>query len=439
MKIIEHPILRWILPGTKIKRYILAFSIGIILIIYSTAVIYFSAANYSRVNFIKRMFLVDLAKKIPFGDIVVPIIGSIILFFAIALIVIGLKELVISISSALVPNKSREEIMNLVFEQRKENLKKRIVVIGGGTGTSTVLRGLKKYFVKTSAIITVADSGGSSGRLRKELGILPPGDLRNCLVALADENSTTARLLNFRFNEKESCLNGHSIGNLLIAALTRMKGDFGDAVIELSKMLSINGEVMPFTTENITLYAELEDGNTVEGESKITEYHGKIKHIYIKPDNAKPYIEALKRIGAADVIVIGPGSLYTSVIPPLLLPTINDTVKRSKAIKVYVSNIMTEPGETSSYTAYDHLKTIENVLGNGVIDYVLVNDRTPSKYILEKYKESGAELVQPDVSLIQKEGIKYIKDNFADERGDAVRHDPEKLARAIIEIAKKKA
>jgi uncharacterized cofD-like protein len=438
MKITEHSILKWILPGTKIKRYILALTVGIILVLYSTAVIYFSVANYSKVTFIKKLFLVGLSKKIPFGEIVVPIVGIIILFIAISLIVIGLKELIVSISSALVPDKSRKEIMNLVFEKRREDLKKKIVVIGGGTGTSTVLKGLKKHFVKISAIITVADSGGSSGKLRKEMGILPPGDLRNCLVALADDNSEVARLLDFRFSEKNSCLNGHSMGNLLIAALTRMNGDFGDAVIELSKMLSISGEVMPFTTEDITLCAEFEDGNIIEGESEITAYHGKIKRIYIKPDNAKPYIEALKRIESADVIAIGPGSLYTSVIPPILLPTINDTVRRSKGTKVYISNIMTEPGETDGFTAYDHAKAIIDILGNGTIDYVLVNSGTISKYVEEKYKDSGAEIVKPDVSMIETNGIKCVKDNFAIERGDTVRHNPEKLAKAILEIAKKK-
>ncbi len=436
MKISEHPLLRWALPGTKIKRYILAFSIGIIMILYFSGVLYFSVYSYSRVRTAKILFLVSLSNKIPFGKTVIPVISIFGLFIALVLIVLGIKELIISISSALVPEKSRKEIMNLVFEKRKEDLKKKIVVIGGGTGTSTVLRGLKKHFVKISAIITVADSGGSSGRLRRELGILPPGDLRNCLAALADEHSEAAQLLNFRFREKSSCLNGHSMGNLLIAALTRMNGDFGDAVLKLGKMLAINGEVMPFTNEDITLCAEFEDGKIIEGEAEITEYHGKIKKIYIKPDTAKPYIEALKRIESADVIVIGPGSLYTSVLPPLLLPTINDTVRRSKATKIYIPNIMTEPGETDQFSAYDHLKVVTDFLGSEVIKYALVNNSTPGKYLLEKYKESGSIPVEPDISKIEALGVKCIVRNFATERGGTIRHDPEKLAKAIIEIAK---
>lgn len=439
MKIIEHPFLRWMLPGVRIKRYIISLIVGMLLLIYAIAVMYFSMVNYSHIILIKKIFLVGLSHRIPFGSIVIPVIGGIILFFAIAFIVLGLKELIISISSALAPDKSKNEIMNIVFEKRKENLKKKIVVIGGGTGTSTVLMGLKKQFVKISAIITVADSGGSSGRLRREFGILPPGDLRNCLAALAQDNSTAAKLLNFRFNEKNSCLSGHSMGNLLIAALTRMNGDFGDAVIQLGKILSINGEVMPFTTENITLCAEFEDGNTMEGEAEITAYHGKIKNIFIKPDTAKPYIEALKRIESADVIVIGPGSLYTSVVPPLLLPTINDTLKRSTAIKVYISNIMTEPGETDKFTAYDHLVQIIHILGENTINYVLVNEGPISKYILDKYKKSGAEPVEPTISEIEAKNVKCIKRNFATERGDTIRHNPERLAEAILEIARKKA
>ncbi len=437
MKIAEHSFLKWLLPGVKIKRYLLSIAAGIILLLYGTAVIYFQYASYSNISLFKKISLRGLSKVLPFGSIAVIIIAFVLLFFAISLIVLGLRELVVSISSALVPEKSRSEIMNIVFEKRKEDLKRKIVVIGGGTGTSTILRGLKDEFVKISAVITIADSGGSSGRLRKEMGIPPPGDIRNCLTALAEEGSISSKLLDFRFSEKNSCLDGHSMGNLLIAALTRIKGDFGDAVITLSKILNIKGEVMPFTTEDITLVAEFEDGTIIEGESEITAHRGKIKRIMIKPDNAKPYIEALKRISDADVIVIGPGSLFTSVLPPLLLPSVNDTITRSKAVKVYVCNVMTELGETDNFTASMHLKRILSVLGEGSVDYILANNGRVSDYLLEKYRESGSVPVIPDCDEIKKTGVKCIAENFVSERGDTIRHNPKKVAEKILSITKK--
>ncbi len=437
MRITEHPFLKWLLPGIKIKRYLISIAVGIILLIYGISVIYFQTVTSSKLLFFKKISLIEIASKIPFGNTVVTVLALIILFFSVALIILGLRELVISISSALVPDRSRSEIMNLVFEKRKEDLKKRIVVIGGGTGVSTVLRGLKYEFVKISAVITVADSGGSSGRLRKEMGILPPGDIRNCLTALADDGSLSSKLLDFRFKERDSCLNGHSMGNLMIAALTRIKGDFGDAVINLGKLLGINGEVMPFTTEDISLVAEFEDGTVIEGESEITSYKGKIKKINIKPDNAKPYIEALKRIHEADVIVIGPGSLYTSVIPPLLLPAINDTVSRSKATKIFVCNIMTEPGETDDFRASDHLKVILSILGERTIDYILVNTGKISESLHNKYRQSGSTQVKFDKTNISSLGVKYVARDFVSERGDTVRHDSMKLAKEILSIARR--
>ena len=434
MKFIRHPFLRWLLPGIKIKRYLLSIFIGILLLLYSVAVVYFRFSTDSNTAFFKKIFLISVARKIPFGNSVIIVIGFIILFFAIALVVLGLRELVNSISSALMPEKNRKEIMNIVFERRKEDLKKRIVIIGGGTGVSTILEGLRDKFVKVSAVVTVADSGGSSGRLRKEMGILPPGDLRNCLVALAGENSKIGRILSFRFREKNSCLDGHSLGNLMIAALTRMYGDFGDAVVELGKMLNIKGEAMPFTTDEITLCAEFEDGSIVKGEAEITEHKGKIKRIFIEPDTAKPYILALKRISEADVIVLGPGSLYTSVIPPLLLPSLTDTLIRSKAKKVYICNIMTEPGETDHFTAFDHIHVLESIIGKNVIDYVLVNNGHISNYYIRKYEASGSEPVSPDIINFKKNGIKYITGNFVAERGDVVRHSSERIAAVIMEI-----
>ncbi|RLD20978.1 MAG: hypothetical protein DRI33_00355 [Caldiserica bacterium] len=424
---------RWLLPGVRIKRYLFTIFLGIALLTYGFVVVYLNVARSNLYSW-RNIFLLNLAEKIPFGKFVIPIAGILFFVFAVSLIVVGIKELLSSISTALVPDKDPKEIMDIVFGERKEGLKKRVVVIGGGTGTTSVLSGLRDKFVKISAVITVADTGGSSGILRKELKMPPPGDIRNCLVALSEERSFISRLLSFRFSGKGSFLDGHNLGNILIAGLTKMTGDFGDAVLSMSKILSINGEVMPFTTEDITLCAEFEDGNVVRGEIEITNYHGKIKRIFIEPESAKPYIRALERISQADVIVIGPGSLYTSVVPPLLLPSIADTVRRSRAKKVYVSNIMTEPGETDHFTAYDHIKIITDILGENVVEYALLNKMELSDTATKKYMGAGAEVVKPNTDEIQKMKIKCIVKNFTLERGDVVRHNPEKLAETITDI-----
>jgi uncharacterized cofD-like protein len=438
MRSIEHLRFKWMLPGMRIKRYMVAIVAGILILFYVLSIFYVNYA-YTRTSFLRKFFFFFSDLDIPYKDFILPLFLVIIIVIAVILIIYGIRRLVLSIAQCLAPEKSDNEIMDIVFEKRKENLKKRVVVIGGGTGTTSVLQGLKGEFVKVSAIITVADSGGSSGRIRREMNIPPPGDIRNCLVALSEENSLASKLLSFRFREKESCLNGHNLGNIIIAGLTRITGDFGDAVIELSKMLEINGETMPFTTEDVTVCAEFEDGKVVEGEAEITEYHGKIKRIFIKPDYAKPYIKALERISNADLLVIGPGSLYTSIIPPMLFASMIDTIRRSRAKKVFVVNIMTEPGETDNFSAYDHLEKIIDVLGEGVINFAVVNTGEVNKDILEKYEASGSRIVEGDINKIEKRGIKCIKGDFVLERGDLVRHNPEKLGEVLMNLIKGRA
>jgi len=435
MRSIEHLRFRWMLPGMRVKRYVVAIIIGLLILFYVLSIFYVNYA-YSRTSFLRKFFFFFADLNIPYKDFVLPLFLVIVIIVAVVLIIYGIKSLVLSIAQCLAPEKSDNEIMDIVFEKRKENLKKRVVVIGGGTGTTSVLQGLKDKFVKVSAIITVADSGGSSGRIRREMKIPPPGDIRNCLVALSEENSLTSKLLSFRFREKDSCLNGHNLGNIIIAGLTRITGDFGDAVIELSKMLEINGETMPFTTEDVTVCAEFEEGNIIEGEAEITENHGKIKRIFIKPDYAKPYIKALERISNADLIIIGPGSLYTSIIPPMLFSSVIDTIRRSKAKKVFVVNIMTEPGETDNFSASQHLEKVIEILGEGVINYTIVNTRGISKNTLDKYAASGSGVVEGDINKIEKMGIKCLKGDFVLERGDLVRHNPEKLGETLMNLIK---
>lgn len=437
MRAVEHSKFRWILPGLKVKRYILLIIIGLLMLFYALGALLLNLTAGGAI-FVRSVVYLGRYLNTPYDSFIISSAGLVLIVIAGFLIASGIKQLVLSISNCLAPGKSDREIMDIVFSKRKENLKKKIVVIGGGTGTTSVLEGLKGKFVRISGIITVADSGGSSGRLRRELKIPPPGDIRNCLVSLSESSSMTSKLLQYRFSSADSCLDGHNLGNILIAGMTKLTGDFGDAVVELSKILGVEGEVMPFTTEDVTICAEFEDGTILEGEAEITNYHGKIKRIFIKPDDAKPYLKAMERISEADVIVIGPGSLFTSVTPPLLFPSIIDTIRRSKALKVLVVNIMTEPGETDGFKASDHIKAIEKILGTGTINCAVVNTGSVPKRILEKYKEFGADVVENDFEEIRKMHVKLITSDLILARGDVIRHNPEKLGEIIFRIAKRK-
>ncbi|MFN7017822.1 MAG: uridine diphosphate-N-acetylglucosamine-binding protein YvcK [Fimbriimonadales bacterium] len=313
---------------------------------------------------------------------------------------------------------------------------KRVVVIGGGTGLSTLLRGLKRYTANIVAIVTVTDDGGSSGKLRQELGILPPGDIRNCLIALADAEGAMTALLQHRFKDDAGNLSGHSVGNLLIAAMTQIKdGDFEQAIQEISKVLAIRGRVLPSTLTHVNLRAEMEDGTCVEGETAIVEYPARIRRMHLVPPDAEPPQEALEAIKQADVVVLGPGSLFTSVIPNLLVPKIADALRATDALRVYVCNVMTQPGETDGFMASDHVRVIEAHAGGRVFDYVLVNNATPTPELMERYRASGQELVQPDIDRIRQMGYKVSVGNFISQ-SDYVRHDPVRLAEAILRLAK---
>ncbi|MCS6923148.1 MAG: YvcK family protein, partial [Fimbriimonadales bacterium] len=289
---------------------------------------------------------------------------------------------------------------------------RRVVVIGGGTGLSTMLRGIKRYTANIVAIVTVTDDGGSSGKLRQELGILPPGDIRNCLIALADAEGAMTALLQHRFKDDAGNLSGHSVGNLLIAAMTQIKGDFEQAIQEIGKVLAIRGRVLPSTLKHVNLRAEMEDGACVEGETAIVAYPARIRRMHLNPPDVEPPQEAIEAIKQADVVVLGPGSLYTSVIPNLLVSKIVDALRSTDALRVYVCNVMTQPGETDGFTASDHVRAIEAHAGGRVFDYVLVNTATPVPELMERYRASGQELVLPDVDRIRQMGYKVITGNF---------------------------
>lgn len=355
--------------------------------------------------------------------------GLLIFLFGLACMVWGLLQAFKSVLGAVVPDREGR-LVDIIFFRRYLRRGPKIVVIGGGTGLSVMLRGLKNYTSNITAIVTVADNGGSSGRLRGDLGILPPGDIRSCLVALADKEDLMEQILQYRFISGE--LAGHNLGNLFLAALDDMSGGFDRAVRSLSKVLAIRGQVLPVTLQNVNLAADLEDGTTIYGESEIGKSAQKIKRVYLYPANCLPLPEALEAIKEADAVILGPGSLYTSIIPNLLVLGIPEAIMESSAIKIYVSNVMTQPGETDDFTATDHLKAIIRH-GGPIVDYMIVNRQEIPAHLLKKYRKEGSQPVRCNIKEAEKLGIKVVVDKLVHET-DVVRHHSEKLAAAIIRL-----
>ncbi|OIJ21044.1 hypothetical protein BKP45_07515 [Anaerobacillus alkalidiazotrophicus] len=308
-----------------------------------------------------------------------------------------------------------------------------IVVIGGGTGLSAILRGLKTFPVDITAIVTVADDGGSSGRLRKELDIPPPGDVRNVLVALSEVEPLVEELFQHRFQNGHG-LSGHSLGNLLLAGMTSITGDFAKGVHELSRVLNVRGKVLPAANQSIVLKAEMTDGSIVVGESTIPEVKKKIKRVFLTPENVKPLPETLKAIRKADLIVIGPGSLYTSVLPNLLVPGIADEIKKSTAKKVYICNVMTQPGETDDYTVSDHIGALVSHVGSGIIETVIANDQEIDKKHLEQYEKEGAKEVLIDREKLQKLPYQVVTDQLLIYKDNYLRHDAIRLSQVLLSL-----
>ena len=316
----------------------------------------------------------------------------------------------------------------------KENNEAKVVVIGGGTGLSTMLRGLKKYTSHITAIVTVGDDGGGSGKIREDLGMLPPGDIRNCILALADTEPLMEDLLQYRFTE--GSLKGQCFGNLFLAAMAGISENFEDAVQKMSSVLAVKGKVLPVTLDDMKLIAELENGEIIEGESKIPSEvivrNTRIKKIAIKPIDAKPLEEAIKAINNADVIIMGPGSLYTSIIPNLLVKGIPEAICKSPAKKVYISNVMTQPGETDGFKVSNHLKVLMDYGVAENIDYVIANNGIIPPDIKEKYAKENAELVVLDYENISNLNVNVIEADLIKITKRYVKHNAEKLAELII-------
>lgn len=312
----------------------------------------------------------------------------------------------------------------------------KIVVFGGGTGLSVLLRGLKLYTKYITAIVTVADNGGGSGVLREDLGMLPPGDMRNCITALADIEPSMLKLLQHRF--KEGYLQGQSFGNLLIVAMYEIFGDYEHALREIGSIFRLSGKVLPMTLENINLKATLENGIVIQGEKEIPIYSKDMKSpisdIRLVPENCQPLDETLFAIENSDIVIIGPGSLYTSVIPNLLVNGISDAIYKSKCKTFYIANLMTQPGETDRYNIVDHVNSIIKYSGKNIIDYVLVNNKKLCDSDLIKYKGQGSEQIIIDnyqVEYLKNNGIEVILDDYIDIRKNYIRHNSKKIGQYL--------
>jgi uncharacterized cofD-like protein len=319
----------------------------------------------------------------------------------------------------------------------------RVVALGGGTGLSMVLRGLKEYVASSkkeqvgrpisdlAAIVTVTDDGGSSGRLRREYRILPPGDIRNCMVALSKDEHLLGKLFQYRFPAGRG-LAGHSFGNLFLTALTNVTGDFPEAVRVSARVLAIRGRIFPSTSQNVTLEAELEDGKTVHGETNISRSRKSIREVRLVPRRVRPLPEVLEAIASADLILVGPGSLYTSIIPNLLIRKVAQAIKRSRATCVYIANLMTQPGETQHYSVADHIRAIYEHTGKDLFDFVVINrSRVPSS-LLRRYRAQSAEPVDPSFDELDRMRLRYVTGDLLNHRG-VVRHDQRRLARLLLD------
>ncbi len=420
-KIIRQEV-RWLVPGIGIKRWLVAILAGTTFLGLGFAVI---ALNIYRtapdtwwlpiLSFLSLRFLDRTIRAIIFG------------LLGIGLVAIGLWGLGRSLLIPFV--RPGSTIVDTVSTYRRREKGPRIVALGGGNGLSTLLRGLKAYSNNITAIVTVADDGGSSGEIRRNMGILPPGDIRNCLAALSDDEAMLSQIFQYRFSSGAG-LNGHSLGNLLITAMADISGSFEQAIAESGNVLAIRGQVLPSTLHNVTLVADVLDEKTgknqrVHGESEIPKYNGAIQRVWLEPDNPAAYPPAIQALLSADLIIIGPGSLYTSILPDMLVPEIAQAIRASRATKFYVCNVATQPGETDHFTCGDHLKTLEKHLGDRLFDLVICNNR------FEGRLGSHSAWVRLEADLDQSYSI-YQADLI--ETDNPWRHHSTKLARAIIDL-----
>lgn len=417
---------KWLAPGLFVKRWLFISAVGVVLAGLGFAI----SIRLTPIFYATQ--LIELTLRTTTQVIPYYISGPLVVAAGLLFIWWGQTRTLGSITEVLMPE-GDEELVNVLLTHRRLNRGPKIVVIGGGTGLSTLLRGLKNYSANITAIVTVADDGGSSGRLRREIGVLPPGDIRSCLAALADEEKLITELFQYRFRAGDG-LTGHSFGNLFLTAMSDVTGDLERAIATSSQVLAIRGQVLPATLSDVRLWAELADGRHIEGESNITKAGGKIVKIGCKPASPPAVPNALKAIQEADYIIIGPGSLYTSVIPNLLVPEIVAAIAERQVPRVYICNMMSQPGETDGYTVSDHIRAIDAICGQRIFSAVLVQRKVPSTRALNRYAEENAHPVPINREELLRLGCRVILADIMDEdeQTGLVRHDSQKLARILL-------
>jgi uncharacterized cofD-like protein len=420
--------LKWLYPGLGVKRWLLLLAAGIALTSLGGAILLINVLAPSPGVAAPGHPL--LALLLPWTWALFPSL------LGLSVVAAALLKFNQALLAPFLTPGQENRVAELLYRHRRRERGPRVVAIGGGTGLSSLLRGLKEYTTNITAIVTVADDGGSSGRLRQELGVLPPGDFRNCLAALADDEALLTQLFQYRFGQ--DVVDGHNFGNLFITAMSSITGDFERALVESSRVLAVRGRILPSTLENVTLCADLRGeaealggGRVVEGESQIPQAGLPIERVFLRPDRVRAYPGTVQAILSADLIAIGPGSLYTSVLPNLLVEDIVRAIRASRAVKVYICNVATQPGETDSYGVAAHLVALERHVGPGLFDYVLVNDRFDMTLPDHLHRE---ELVTPGPEAIR--GYRLIATDLVD-LNNPWRHDPRKLAAAVMELREK--
>lgn len=413
----------WLKPGIKVKRWIAFGLFGVLLIAFG----FTELVTHRVYDIYYKLFYICLN-----------VTGVFVIYISITE---GIKSVIALINKGyLKMSLDSRKIETLITEKRLLVKGPKIVVIGGGTGLSTMLRGLKYYTSNITAIVTVGDDGGGSGALREDLGMLPPGDIRNCILALADTEPLMEDLLQYRFTEGR--LKGQSFGNLFLAAMDGVSDNFVGAVQKMSSVLAVTGKVLPVTLDDMKLMAQLDNGNVVEGESDIPEeafkQKSKINRLMIVPEDAKPLEEALQAIKDADAIVMGPGSLYTSVIPNLLVKGIVSEIKKSSAYKIYISNVMTQPGETDGFKVYDHIKVLKKYGGKDIVDCVIANNGSISDDMKKKYKDKDSDIVTIDRDKLKDVGIEIVEKNLIKVSKGTIKHDSDYLAQVLVETIMEK-
>lgn len=417
---------KWLYPGLGVKRWLVLLALGLLLL--SLGVSFFYVEIYRAIEFPRAMSPVARAVTLQFLPHLLR--GLLLGTAGIAAVATAVYRLSKSLVSAFFES-DRESIVDVIYRRRLRRRGPNIVALGGGTGLSTLLRGLKERTDNLTAIVTVADDGGSSGRLRRELGLLPPGDFRSCIAALAEAEPLMTLLFQYRFGEGLG-LDGHSFGNLFIAAMAGVTGDFGQAIRQSSKVLAVRGRILPSTMQAVTLCAELQDHGEnesvpfqVQGESRIPKAGAPIERVFLQPDDARGYGEAVQALLGADLIVVGPGSLYTSILPNLLVKDIAAALRASSALTIYVCNLATQAGETDGYDAADHVRAIYAHVGEHIFDYVLVND----KLEVQGPTNWNVAMVKPSA-----EGTYRLWTADLVDAEKPWRHDPKKLAQSLLEI-----